>query len=170
MEKIKALNLSKLLEDFEYSNDNLHLIAISNIADSERTLERWWKKKYKTPIKHFNDYIQEELVIEMLEDFYDNNRTEIDRFHHSLEQDKFNKELEWDGRLSPELEAEIQKRYSKMKKVDISAFQSEKDRELTIEEENRIIESLGRNLPNSIKKHEGVGLLGSDEFDEEFGA
>lgn len=171
LEKVKALNLSKLLEDFKYSNDNLHRIAISNVADGERSLQRWWQKKYKTAIKHFNDYVQEELVIEMLEDFYDNNRSEIDRFYSSLEQEDYNRELEWNGELSPELEAEIQERYSKREKVDLSAFQSEKDRELTIEEENKIFESLGRNLPNSVKvKDAGVAYLGSDEFDEEFGA
>jgi len=169
LEKVKPLNLSKLLEGFEYSNDNLHRIAISNIADGERTLQRWWQRKYKTSIRHFNDYVREELVIEMLEDFYDNNRTEIDRFYDSLEKEKIAKEAEWNGSVSPEYEAEIQKRISKFKKVDLSAFQSEKDKELSKEDEDKILNNLGRNLPKSkMAKEKGVALLGSDEFDEEF--
>lgn len=171
MEKIKPLSLSKLLEGVTLSNDNLHRIAISNIRDGERQLERWWSKKYKTPIRHYNDCVREELVIEMLEDFYDNNRTEIDRFYDSLEKQKLAQQGEWNGQTSPEYETEIQKRLSRFKKVDLSAFQSEKDKELTPEEEARILDSLGRNLPKSKKTKESkVPLLGSDEFDEEFGA
>jgi hypothetical protein len=168
--KTKRLSLSKLLEDLKPSNDNLHRIAISNIADGDRQLERWWQKKYKTSIKHYNDYTREELIIEMLEDFYDNNKTEIDRFYDSIEKEQIAKQGEWDGRTSPEYEAEIQKRLSKFKKIDLSAFQSEKDKELTAEEEDAILDSLGRNLPKSKKtKEKGIPALGSDEFDEEFG-
>lgn len=165
--KTKRLNLSKLLEGFEYSNDNLHRIAICNTTDSERSLQRWWSKKYKTAIKHFNDYVREELVIEMLEDFYANNITEMDRFYDSLENAKIAKEAEWNGSVSTDYEAEIQKRISKFKKVDLSAFQSEKD--LSREEEEKILENLGKSLPKSkMAKKQGSPLLGSDEFDEEF--
>jgi hypothetical protein len=169
LNKTKVLNFQKLLEGLKLSNDNLHRIAISNIVDGSRSLERWWQKKYKTPIKHFNDYTREEVIIEMLEDFYDNNRTEIDRFYDSLEREREISLREWDGKTDEEYEMEIQKRLSKLKKIDLSAFQSEKDKELTEEEEASILDSLGRNLPKSKKKEEkSVPLLGSDEFDEEF--
>lgn len=106
----------------------------------------------------------------MLEDFYDNNRTEIDRFYDSLEREKLASFKEWDGKTDDEYEIEIQKRLSKFKKIDLSAFQSDKDRELTEEEEASIFNSLGRNLPKSKKKEEkNLSTLGSDEFDEEFG-
>lgn len=175
METTKRLSLSKLLEGFEYSNDNLHRIAISNIADGDRTLERWWAKKYKTAIKDYNDYIREELIIEMLEDFYDNNRTEIDRFYDSIETQRLTQQVgEWDGKTSDEYEREVQKRLKKLKTFDLSSFQSDKDKELTLEEENAILDSLGRNLPKSkvkSKEKEKEGLtLGSGEFDDEFGA
>jgi hypothetical protein len=170
LNKTKVLNFHKLLEGVKLSNDNLHRIAISNIVHGERTLERWWQKKYKTSIKHFDDCTREELIIEMLEDFYDNNRTEIDRFYDSLEREKLASFKEWDGKTDDEYEIEIQKRLSKFKKIDLSAFQSDKDRELTEEEEASIFNSLGRNLPKSTKKEEKSLLtLGSDEFDEEFG-
>lgn len=162
---MKVLNLQELLRDLEPSNDNLHRIAIANVTDSERILARWWTKKYQTPLKPFAEHTTEELIIEMLEDYYDQNRSEIDRFF-----DKVNSEStpEWDGSTSEEYEREIQKRLSKFKKVDISKYQSDADKELTPEEEENILASLGRSLPKSKTIQNGKDV-GHDEFEDTFG-
>jgi hypothetical protein len=162
---LKVLNLNELLKEVDFKNDNLHRIAISNVTDSTRVLARWWTKKYRTPLKHYGEYTNEELVIEMLEDYYDNNRTEIERF---LEASTMEKLGEWDGSTSEEYEDQVRKRLSKFKKVDISKYQSEKDRELTNEEEETILNSLGRSLPKS-KTIQNNRDVGKDEFEETFG-
>jgi hypothetical protein len=162
----KFQNLNELLRDLDFSNDNLHRIAIANVSDSERVLARWWTKKYRTPLKQFVEYTTEELIIEMLEDYYDNNRTEIDRFFDSLTMEA---QGEWDGSTDEEYEKGIQKRLSKIKKVDISKYQSDKDKELTIKEEEDILASLGRSLPKS-KTIQNNKDVGHDEFEDTFGA
>ena len=163
--RLKVLNLDEVLKDLEATNDNLHRIAISNVTDGDRVLARWWTKKYSTPIKPYSEHTNEELIIEMLEDYYDQNRGEIDRFLDSLHDRTHG---EWDGRTSEEYEAQIQKRLSKFKKVDISKYQSDKDKELNQEEEENIIASLGRNLPKSKTIQNNVDV-GKDEFEETFG-
>ena len=55
----KFQNLNELLRELDFSNDNLHRIAIANVSDSERVLARWWTKKYRTPLKQFGS---EEVV------------------------------------------------------------------------------------------------------------
>lgn len=155
-----------LLSNEGFNNDNLHRIAISNLQDHERQVIRWWCKKYRTPQKPFGEHTMEELIVEMLEDFYERNPQEISKFvARSLE------EPEWDGTMPPEYEAEIQKRLEKInrrQRIDIEQFKS--DEELSDEEAQKIIDNLGRNLPRSrmmTKKDEADTML-EDEFEESF--
>lgn len=140
----------------QYSNDNLHLIAISNLKDDIVKLRRWWSKKYNRPLKEFDDYTYEELVVEMLEDFYEKNPTEADRFMDSVGG------KEWDGKMPEEYEKEIRnnrKNFFKKNQVDLSKWQTDSD----FDEED-IIENLGKSLPKS-----KVDLVGGGEFDDDFG-
>lgn len=125
-----------------FNNDNLHRIAISNLSDNERKIARWWSKKYSQPLKSFEEHTIEELVVEMLEDYYEEKPQEIERFlsHDAGIQD-------WDGTMSEEYERKMKKRLAKKPQVDLSKFQDEK--ELTEEEEAAILDNLGRNLPGS---------------------
>ena len=139
---MKIKSLSALLRDCEWSNDNLHRIAISNLSDNERVLVRWWCKKYQTPQKSLNEHTWEELYIEMLEDYYSEHPEQAERFMNSVEIE------EWDGRTSPEHEAQMRARLKRINEnVDLKKYQS--DVELSEEEEKQILENLGRNLPKS---------------------
>lgn len=155
-----------LLSNEGFNNDNLHRIAISNLQDHERQVIRWWCKKYRTPQKPFGEHTMEELIVEMLEDFYERNPQEIGKFvARSLE------EPEWDGTMPPEYEAEIQKRLEKINKrqrIDIEQFRS--DEELSDEEAQKIIDNLGRNLPRSrmMTKKDEADTISEDEFEESF--
>ena len=159
---MRIKSLEWLLRNQEYSPDNLHLIAISNLKDSARRLERWWRKKYKVPAKQFEDHIEEELLVEMLEDFYEANPAEIERFLFSLDAKV---SVGWDGSVSEEHEIRMQKKF----KNDglIAKYQS--DEILTPEEEQKILDSLGMNLPKSkqVKQGEKPEVVGG-EFDETF--
>lgn len=165
MAQFKGLNW--LLRNSDLSDTgNLHRIAISGLSDSDRVLERWWTKKYRTPLKAWDDHVSEELVIEMLEDFYDAQPAEIQKF---LLTEETREAGDWDGRMSAEYEAQMQKKWSKKKQVDISKYQS-KD-ELTPEQEEEILANLGRGLPGSkvvTKKGNEVVLGKDDEFEEKF--
>lgn len=156
-------SLSYLLRDKDLSyTDTLHLVAIANLKDDERILQRWWCKKYKKPLKDFENHIQEELVIEMLEDYYEANPVEIEKFLFSYDA---RSQGEWDGKVSEEHEKKMQKRF----KNDslIAKYQSQED--LSPEEEAAILDSLGKNLPKSkMTNKEGVETIGSGEFDETF--
>jgi len=144
-------NLQYLLRDLHPNDENFHRIAISNLSDPERRIIRWWVGKYKTPEKPLLDHTIEELYIEMLEDYYEKHPEEAKKFLNSVEEDT------WDGTMSPEYEARIQKRLKKKKPVDITKYQSKV--ELTPEQEKAIIDGLGTNLPKSKSKN---------EFDEVF--
>jgi|GEM_PF-7120878 len=146
----------------DFTNDNLHRIAISNLQDGQRDLERWWAKKYGTPKKAYDEHILEELLIEKFEDYYSQNPDEIARFEDLVAKGK---EDDWDGAMSAEHEAGIAKWLSKKKKVDLSKYQS--NDELTEEDEKKILDSLGFNLPKSSKL---VNLGDGDlkEFDDDF--
>lgn len=158
----------KLLRRFnglEVSNDNLHLIAISNLKNHERKLMRWWCQKYHQPLKPLMDHTMEELVIEYLEDYYEKNPSEIDRLMKA-----YDHAPEWDGMMSVEHEVGMQKILSRKRQIDLTNFKS--DEELTPEEEEDIILGLGRNLPPRqvvLEKKDGVNVLGDEEFDEAFG-
>jgi len=156
------------------NNDNLHLIAISNLDDPKRRMERWWSKKYKTAPKQLEDYTHEELLIEMLEDYYDNNTTEVDRFLAGLD-DPSN---EWDGSMPADYEKAVKsklKNFFARNAVDLSKYKS--DKKLTPDEEQALLDNLGRRLPksrvvkqSSPKEKDEYALLGGDlgEFEEEF--
>jgi len=151
--KFKAIK-DRSLPLAELSDSNFHRIAISNLDSTERKIARWWAKKYRTPLKPYRDHTFEELLIEMLEDYYEDHPAERNRFLGQSDDD-------WDGRTSPEHERRIQKRLGKIKKVDVSKYQdkeqlSEKDEKLTIE-------NLGMNLPKS-----RIVKANSDEFEEVF--
>lgn len=161
-------SLSELLRNKVLNNDNLHRIAISNLRDHERQVARWWCKKYRTPLKLFAEHTMEELIVEMLEDYYDNHPAEIERFLSSEENIP-----DWDGSMSPEYEAEIQARLRKINernRVDISKYQTT-DENLTDEQCESILNNLGRNLPKSravTKRDDGSMTIGSDEFEDKF--
>lgn len=152
-----------LRHDFEsFTNDNLHRIAISNLSDGERSLRRWWEKKYKTPHKEYEDHTVEELLVQMFEDYYDQNPAEIQRFvlRSNVE--------EWDGRMSKEHDERMKKRFGNT--AVLKKYQDFKP--ITEEEEQRILDSLGRNLPGSkFVRDLGGGeksVRQTDEFEDEF--
>jgi hypothetical protein len=126
-------------------------------------MNRWWRKKYRTPPKPYDDYTWEELLIEMLEDYYENHPQEAERFLAGAF------EIEWDGRTSAVYEKQLKeknKKFFERNKVDLTKWQTKK--EVTDEEEKSILENLGRKLPGSIK--ETKGTLGSGgEFEDDFG-
>jgi hypothetical protein len=174
-------NLQELLRNRNWDNTNLHRIAISNLSDGERKIARWWCKKYSTPLKSFGDHTIEELIIEMLEDFYEARPEEIERFHASLDAVAAEEE-NWDGSMPDDYERSIKDRIQKINernRVDLSKYQSENI--TTSIEDDEILENLGRNLPKStkvgiVKSHNPKRLelgsdqpvLGADEFEEAF--
>lgn len=162
MPMLKRLNWLLRHHYDAFNNDNLHRIAISNLEDGERGLERWWERKFSKPLKEFHDYTYEELVIAQIEDYYSHNPHEIKKFEMLAE-----RQAEWDGTMPAEHEREMRKRWSKKKQFDLSQWQDEKP--LTEEEEKRILADLGKRLPGSKR----IVNLGSDEdvdpeFDEQF--
>jgi hypothetical protein len=161
--KYKSLNLLLRTKEPSFSNDNLHRIAISNLENPTRRIERWWSKKYG-PLKQFEDHTHEELLVEMLEDYYEANPEEVEKFIAT----EGSRTDTWDGSMSHEYEREIQKRLKKINernRVDISKYQS--DEALSAEEEKAILDNLGRNLPGSKVVTKRDEVLGR-EFDEEF--
>lgn len=152
---------NRIFDEIDRSNtDNLHLIAISNINSPKRKMERWWEKKYKSPLRQYEDHTIEELIVEYLEDFYDNNPQEIDRFLDSLaNQDQ----EEWNGKMSEDHERAMQARWKKTRQIDLSKFQS--DEQLSPEEEKALLDNLGKTVPLKIKvKNVEV----DEEFDDNF--
>lgn len=148
-----------------YNNDNLHWIAISNLSDYERQLQRWWTKKYKTPLKPMNEHTIEELIIERLEDYYEANPTEVERFIAGQFIDP-----EWDGKVSAQHERAILERIKKIdtkNRVDISKYQGP---DVSEEEAAKIMADLGLKLPKSSKTTtaRATPMLGQDEFEETF--
>lgn len=160
MPRLKKLGFLLRNDLQHFTNDNLHHIAISNLDDGQKALERWWADKYKRPIRDFDDHTIEELLVEMYEDYYRKNPTEIQRFIDSTTQ----AQEEWDGRMSDEHESHMRARWAKKPKLDLSKWQD--DRELTEEEERKIFDSIGRNLPGSRKTIN----MGEDDggFNEDF--
>jgi len=138
--------LAILLNQQTLNNDNLHLIAISNIKDSGSNLIRWWRKKYKAPEKQYEQHTVEELVIEQLEDFYETHPEEVNRFLSGVG----DVGEDWDGTMSSQYEAGIQKNladFFNRNKVDLSKYKS--DKQVDEDEEKNILENLGRKLPKS---------------------
>ena len=163
---LQAQKLLRLFDSQKLSNTNLHLIAISNLQNHERKIIRWWCAKYKVPQKPLMEHTMEELMIEYLEDFYEKNPKDIQVLLNSIDAEN----SEWDGETSPDYEVEMQKRLSKMRKIDLTKFQS--DEELTSEQEQNILDNLGRNLPPKKvvqRTEEGLKVIGDEEFDEQFG-
>jgi chorismate mutase len=163
--KIKTLHL--LLQGNAYNNDNLHHIAISNLRDHERQIIRWWKAKYRQPEKPLDEHTIEELMVEMLEDYYERHPVEVDRFLAGA-----SGAPDWDGCMSADYEREIQARLKKLnvRPADLKKYQS--DVELTPEQEKEIFESLGRNLPKSKaltkRENEPLTLGNESEFEDTF--
>lgn len=171
---IRPKNLGWLLRNHSrnFNHDNLHRVAISNLESSVRRQEKWWSKKYQTPLKQYEDHIEEELWVEMLEDFYDAHPVEIQRF---LDNENVRQVGDWDGRMSDAYEKEIKQKLVKINernRVDITKYQSSEV--LTEAQEKKILESLGMNLPNSKKVIHGSPIRGEQEiytlgeFDEDF--
>ena len=173
----KETDLSAL-QRAAYNNDNLHLIAISNLNDPERRIIRWWSKKYKSPQKPLEEHTIEELIIEMLEDYYDNNVTEASRFLEGIESRTYRYEDVWDGTMPDDYQRNVVaglKGFYNKNRVDLAKYQS--DEELTPEQEEEIVNNLGKNLPRSksyssskVGPRRGIEVptIGGDEFDESF--
>lgn len=147
---MKLKNLHDLLDGQIKDNDNLHRIAISNLADLEKRLIRWWSKKYNTPPKKLDDYTTEELLIEMLEDHYEKNPTTIEEFNASLIKD------DWNGKIKDE--DQMKEYWKKRSKVDLKKYQTDK-KEATDEEIAKALEDIGKSF--SVKKDD-------KEFEDEF--
>lgn len=162
-------SLQERLSNLQPTNDNLHRIAISNLRDHERTVIRWWCKKYQTPVKPLEDHTIEELTIEMLEDYYEARPEEIERFFDSLKMEAG--ELDWDGRMPDEYEKAMKKKLDRLNKkrgVNLEKYQS--DEQLTDEEVRDLLANVGKSLPKSktlTKKGSEPPVLG-DEFDDTF--
>ena len=127
--------------------DNLHRIAISNLSNNEHALRRWWHKKYRIPPKQIEDYTEEELYVEHLEDYYSANPKAIQEFLASSV-----KVDDWDGEIDPELERETLKRlerFNKRRDIDIKKYQTEGDTDLSDEAVAAILASVGKDLPGS---------------------
>ena len=152
---MRIKTLSEMLKGRLVNNDNLHLIAISNLKDHEKRLIRWWCDHYRQPQKPLDEYIVEELFIEQLECYYSKNPEKMFEFLASQEP-----EDEWDGHFDEETERRIQ-RWNRSK-FDISKYQS--DESVSDEEAERIIASLGRNLPGSRMNY----LPNSGDFEDDF--
>jgi hypothetical protein len=163
--------------------DNLHRVAISNLGDQERALTRWWCNKYRTPPKPLEDYTLEEVFVEHLEDFYERDPRAAQSFLRSVR-----KEEDWDGNHAVEVERELQARWVKInrrKGIDpnktLAKYQTESDKEMTTEDFNKIMASVGKNLPGSKTTRSfedgsarmpgtpmNVSILGED-FEDQYG-
>lgn len=153
--------IHRLFRNIDYDNvDNFHLIAISNLQDMERRMERWWEKKFRTPLKPYLDHTSEELYIGYLEDYYEKNPEEIKRFMDSYNNEKVQ---DWDGKLDDELELAMQAKWKKKKAIDLSQFQS--DTKLSEEEEQALLDNLGKDLKKSVVVKNKVV---EEEFDDSF--
>ena len=158
---MRIKSLASLLRDCDWSDANLRRIAITNVSNNERQLIRWWCKKYNTPLKPLMEHTLEEIAIEMLEDYYDEHPDLAKRFMEDIEVEN------WDGVMSPEYEAQVQKRLKKINErlcVDLKKYQNLEEN-LSEEEEQMILASLGRNLPKSRTQPNSKSEL---EFDEDF--
>jgi len=122
------------------NSDNLHRIAISNITvNTETKISRWWSEKFRTPMKPFLEHTTEELVIMFLEDHYEKNPIEMQKFLAPAPE-----EGEWDGKMPVEYERVMEAKMKKIQeknKVDLSKYQDEKP--VSQEEEDRILKNLG---------------------------
>jgi hypothetical protein len=164
MEKFKSLKWYLRNKELN-STDFLHLVAIDNLKDENRIIEKWWRKKYQRPAKDFEDHTREELFIEMLEDYYDDRPAEIERFLFNL---NARIEVDWDGKVSEDHELRMKRRFANESLID----KYRTDKELTAKEEKDLLDNLGKDLPKSKmlsgqKTAANLEVLGED-FDENF--
>lgn len=147
MHKLKSLQ--SVFNRLDYNDNNFHRIAISNLNTPSRQIERWWEDKFQKPSKAFEDYTEEELYIMMLEDYYEKNPKEADRFMGHSDED-------WDGEIDSEHERAMQDRIEDIQKpYDLSRWQSNDDYD-----EVDLVKDLEKSFP-SLDKDEG-------EFEETF--
>lgn len=147
--RLSTKSLQYRLRHVDLNDSNVHRIAISNLQRTERKLERWWAAKYGIPTKPYQEHTIEELLIEYLEDYYEQNPKEVAAFE--------TKDDNWQGEMPAEYEEEIQDRLKKINaknKVDVSKYQT--DSVLSSEEEKKVLD--------------GVKPLRADEFEDVFGA
>jgi hypothetical protein len=160
-----SMNISVKDRDWEgavKSADNFHRIAISNLADRERGLVRWWCKKYRQPQKPLEEMFLEEIYVEHLEDYYERNPDAIAEFKGEK---PAGEDDDWDGKLPPETEARL-KKFHERHKVDLSKYKTAGDENLTDEQCRAIFDRVGRSLPGSSSKTELP--VESEEFDDNF--
>ena len=145
---MKLASLQRLLRNLDLDNvDNLHRIAIANLEDGERRLQRWWAEKYCKPMKSYEEHRVEELTVELLEDFYEKHPEEIQKF---LEKEVSEEDLEWDGSMPAEYERQIKRRLDKInQKNETKLSKYKSDVTLTEAEEKELLDGLGRDLKKS---------------------
>lgn len=100
-----------------------HLIAITNIEDTQHRLSKWWHKKYGIPPKSLEDHTIEELFIEQLEDFYEANPEEIGKLKEMM----LVEDDDWDGTMSDEHEKKMKKFAERVGHVDLTRFQKKSE-------------------------------------------
>lgn len=141
---------------------------------------RWWAKKYRQPLKGFEEHTWEELFIEQLEDFYAANPVEAERFLHEVGQRRVDDD-DWDGTVPDEEENARRARGAQVKEsghVDLSKYQKDGDKKFSSAEVAQIMDNLGRNLPGSkVQKSaarqarqepQTIQALGGEEFEDVF--
>jgi len=151
---VRIKSLRQRLSHLSFNDDNFHRIALSNLKSPKRRIERWWAKKYRTPAKDFEDHTEEELYIEMLEDFYEKNPKEAKKFWTDMETKM---DIGWDGHTSDEYEESMQRRIEELQRpIDISQYQSDKevDSDVFYEEIDRLfpvtkIDSIGDDIDDN---------------------
>jgi hypothetical protein len=124
-----------------------------------RQLERWWHKKYRTPMKGYDDHTHEEIFIEYLEDYYDKHPEEIGRFQYSQTKEA-EEDDEWRGDTPDGL---ADKMKSLGGTVDVSRYKTEGDENLTEDEVKNIISKVGRSLPK-VRQSDTI----ENEFEDDY--
>jgi hypothetical protein len=145
------------------NNDNLHRIAISNLSMTERKIERWWERKFRSPLKAYEDHTYEELLVCMLEDYYERHPEEAERF---MSTGSYEVE-EWDGKVSDEYEETVQRSFKKFfekNKVDLTKHQATEEENEKFTEED-VMAQLRRMVPTVGHPKSKESNL---EFDEDF--
>jgi len=98
--------------------DGIKAIAVSSLETNEMKLCRYWSKKYKLPMNdpRLLSLTFEELLIEYMQDI------EEDKDINSNKEEILKEDEGWLGETSAGYEKNIQKKLSKLPKVDLSKY------------------------------------------------
>ena len=103
----------------------LDQIAVRRLTDdSNHYLIRWWCDKYKRPSNHplLLSLTWEELYLEYMTSYYDNDQEALQKARRELEEAK---NIEWKGETSEEYERKIKEKLEKKSEVDRSRWQTD---------------------------------------------